>query len=186
MKMLAKILFALSVLVLAPAAAHAQDSATKPADSNKGGSAADPKSLGSFGAWGAYVYKEKGNSVCYMAAKPAKDEGNYKRRGDIFAMVINRPAEQIKGEVMFIMGYNFKDGTPVKVTIGKESFELTGQGEQAFTRDPAVEARLVKALRTGSDMIVSGKSARGTVSTDTYSLSGSGKAHDAINAACKK
>ena len=183
MKKLA-VLLAIAAAAVSPSA-MAQTAAAKPAQAAPAGTANDPKPLGSFGAWGAYVYREKGNDVCYMAAKPTKDEGNYKRRGDIFAMIIHRPAEQIKGEVMLVMGYDFTDGTPVKVQIGSESFELVGQGEQAFTRDPAVEAKLVKALRGGSQMIVSGKSRRGTVTTDTYSLSGSGKAHDAINTACK-
>lgn len=49
-----------------------------------------PVELGEYGDWTAYSYKEGKNLVCYMASTPKKDEGNYKKRGDIYAVVTHR------------------------------------------------------------------------------------------------
>ena len=53
-----------------------------------------PTELGEYGDWTAYSYKEGKNLVCYMASTPKKDEGNYKKRGDIYAVVTHRPADK--------------------------------------------------------------------------------------------
>jgi hypothetical protein len=50
--------------------------------------------------------------------------------------------------------------------------------------NPADEGVLVAAMRSGSTMSVQGTSSRGTVSTDTYSLSGVSAALDAIAKEC--
>jgi hypothetical protein len=72
------------------------------------------------------------------------------------------------------------------VTIGTQSFALFGQGEQAWTRDGNGDAQLVKAMRAGATMVVKGTSARGTLTTDTYSLKGVSAALDAIDKACPR
>jgi hypothetical protein len=39
-------------------------------------------------------------------------------------------------------------------------------------------------MRNGSAMVIKGTSNRGTTTTDTYSLSGTSQAYEAINKAC--
>ena len=48
----------------------------------------------------------------------------------------------------------------------------------------ADEERLVNAMRTAPEMVVTGTSKRGTVVRDTYSLAGFGDALDKAQAAC--
>ena len=55
--------------------------------------ASEQKEIGKFGVWTAYVFEENGGKVCYMAANPNKDEGKYKKRGEILAMITHRPGE---------------------------------------------------------------------------------------------
>lgn len=152
-------------------------SATLPA------SAQDHKDLGAFNDWQAYSYTQSGGTRCTMASQPQKDEGDYSKRGDIWAFVMHRPKEGATGEVGFHMGYPIKDGSTVEVTIGGSKFRLYASGEGAYAwRDD--EPKLIRAMRAGSTMVVVGTSARGTKTTDTYSLSGFTAANNAINAAC--
>ena len=78
-----------------------------------------PRHIGDYGDWAAYVYKENGKNVCYMASTPKKDEGKYTKRGDIYAVVTHRPAENSFDVVNFVAGYTFKNESKVVVKIGK-------------------------------------------------------------------
>lgn len=140
--------------------------------------------LGEFSSWKAHSYGIEGTTVCNMWSRPTKDEGNYTRRGDIYAFVLNRPADQRKGEISFEMGYPLKKNSRVKVSIGSQKFELFTEGGTAFAW-PEDEPQLIRAMRAGSIMIVKGISTRGTQTTDTYSLKGFTAANNAINRACR-
>lgn len=143
-----------------------------------------PTLIGTYGDWSAYSFMEGGNKVCYMVSQPKKAEGNYTQRGDIFALVTHRPAEKTKNVFSYITGYTYKDGSDVTVSVDNTNFTLFTQKDMAWTPDQDSDNRLADALRKGSKMVVKGTSTRGTLTTDTFSLKGSGNAHDAITKEC--
>ncbi|MEQ8604882.1 MAG: invasion associated locus B family protein [Marivibrio sp.] len=151
--------------------------------SGAGAPAAADEVLGQFQDWTAHTYTQDGAKMCSMYSKPKRDEGDYTRRGDIWGFVIHRPADDRIGEVSFAMGYPTKQGAPVEVEIGSQTFQLFTDGEGAFAR-PEDDPQLVRAMRAGLEMVVRGVSARGTRTKDTYSLRGFTNANNAINRAC--
>lgn len=137
------------------------------------------------GAWQAIKELEGGDPVCVMSAEPYKDEGNYTRRGTILAMVSHRPHEKRIGEVGFQAGYTFQKGSEASVTVDdSKTFQLFTQGGHAWAYDAQADKELAAAMRAGNTMVVKGTSSRGTLTTDTYSLSGFTAAWRAINKAC--
>lgn len=143
------------------------------------------KKLGEFGRWQAYSYIESdGSKVCYMASEPTKDEGNYSKRGKIYAQVTHRPGEKQKDTFSYIAGYTYKGESNVTLSIDSTNFTLFTQDDTAWATDAATDTKIAQALRRGSRMVVKGTSSRGTATTDTFSLSGSGAAHDAITREC--
>ncbi len=50
------------------------------------------KTVGIYGDWSAFQFSEDGNPACYMSSEPTKATGNYKKRGEVFAIVTHRPA----------------------------------------------------------------------------------------------
>lgn len=147
--------------------------------------AAEPKEIGTYGQWTAYTYTEGGSKVCYMASEPQTAKGNYSRRGDIFALITHRPAEKTKNVFSYITGYTYKTASDVSISIdGKRNFTLFTQDDTAWTPDAESDNELAAAVQAGSKMVVKGTSSRGTLTTDTFSLSGSSKAYDAITKAC--
>lgn len=145
-----------------------------------------PIELGEYGDWTAYSYKEGKNTVCYMASTPKKDEGNYKVRGDIYAIVTHRPAEKSYDVVNFVAGYNYKKNSKVVVKIGATTFNnLFTDGSNAWAPDSATDKKLVSEMKRGQKLTVEGVSFKGTKTKDTYSLSGFSKAYRAISAKCK-
>lgn len=146
--------------------------------------ASKPRILGTFGDWRAYVFTENGNKVCYMASEPKTDVGNYTSRGDIFALITHRPAEKTKDVFSYIAGYPYKSGSEVTVNANGRTYRLFTQDETAWAADAASDRAVVAAVRSGSKMIVKGTSRRGTLTTDTFGLNGSGKAYAAISKEC--
>lgn len=145
---------------------------------------AQPKLMAQHGNWAAYQHAEQSGKVCFMASKPISAKGNYTRRGDIFALITHRPTDRTRDVVSFVAGYDFKPDSEVTVTIGRNKFELFTRGDTAWAKDSETDKKLAKAIRDGSKMIVKGRSTRGTLTTDTYSLRGSTAAYNAISKAC--
>lgn len=168
--MMKKILPALALFAMlaVPVAAHASEQ----------------KEIGRFGQWVAYEFEENGGKVCYMAAKPQKAEGNYSRRGDIVAMITHRPGEGTKDVFSYMAGYGYRDGSDVAVDIDGKKFSLFTKNDMAWAADAATDTSLSETIRRGNKMVVRGTSSRGTKTTDTFSLSGSTKAHESITKAC--
>ncbi|MCB1948017.1 invasion associated locus B family protein [Nitrosomonas sp.] len=146
--------------------------------------ASEPTLLGQHGDWTAYTFMENNGKVCYMVSQPKKDQGDYTKRGDIFALVTHRPAEGSKNVFSYIAGYTYKTGSEVTVKVNNQTFKLFTQDDSAWAPDQGTDNQLAEAIRRGSNMIVQGVSSRGTQTTDTFGLTGSSAAHKAISDAC--
>ena len=81
-------------------------------------------------------------------------------------------------------GYTYQDGSSVTISIGSETFTLFTDKDGAWVADAGPERQLVDAMRRGASMIVKGTSARGNLTTDTYSLSGVTAATKRISELC--
>ena len=94
------------------------------------------------------------------------------RRGDILLFVSYRPGESVEGEVSFTGGYPFADGSTVTLEIGDASFELFTDDEWAWPATAGDDQRIMTAMKRGVNAVVTGRSSRGTVTKDTFSLLG--------------
>ena len=73
------------------------------------------------------------------------------------------------------------------VKIGTKSFKkLFTSGDKAWAVSDRVDRELVEGMKRGERMIVTGTSAKGTDTKDTYSLAGFSSAYKAISAKCGK
>lgn len=146
--------------------------------------AAEPKVLATHRDWEAYQLVEKGRKTCYMASQPIKTVGKYKKRGDVVVFVTHRPADKERDIVNFHAGYKYKSDSTVEVAIGRRKFKLFTKGDTAWALTAADEQAMVKSMIKGNRMTVRGTSARGTQTTDTYSLRGFSRIYRRINKAC--
>ena len=145
----------------------------------------EPTQIGTFKDWRAYTYKDAGGEICYIVSEPKKAEGNYTRRGDIYLLVTHRPGGKVFDEVSIITGYTYENGYEPTATVGSQRFKFYSEGDAAWAFS-ADEKKLVDAMKRGANMVVRGKSSRGTVTTDTYSLSGVTASMQAIDKACNR
>ncbi len=142
-------------------------------------------SLGQFNRWSAYAYVSDGAKICYAVTQPTQTLPNGVNRDPVYIFVTNRPKEGVRNEVSVITGYPYKEGSVTEVKIGNDSFAMFTKDDGAWVKNAAEEARLVGAMKAGSDMVVTGTSRRGTVTTDSYSLSGVTAAINKIDAECQ-
>jgi len=165
-----------------PAEAAPAKPATPP---NVGG--VKPTLLGQYGEWGAYTASPGGKKICFAIAKPTSSQTNPpdRPRNPIFMFISTRPAEKVSNEVSIIIGYPFKPGTEASAAVGSTSYALYTQQDGAWIKNAAEEAQMVDAMRAGQSAVVKGVSAKGTQSTDTFSLKGLAQALDRVGQECK-
>jgi hypothetical protein len=165
-----------------PAEAAPAKPATPP---NVGG--VKPTLLGQYGEWGAYTASPGGKKVCFAIAKPTSSQTNPpdRPRNPTFMFISTRPAEKVSNEVSIIIGYPFKPGTEASAAVGSTSYALYTQQDGAWIKNAAEEAQMVDAMRAGQSAVVKGVSAKGTQSTDTFSLKGLAQALDRVGQECK-
>ena len=146
----------------------------------------ESKELAKFNDWSAFAEGEGKNLACMAVSKPKKAEGNYSRRGDVFAIVTHLPGQNKWNEFSIVAGYNYQPNSNPDVTIGDMKFQLFTSGSRAWSFSPSEDEKIVKFLKNSMNMKVVGTSSRGTITSDTYSLVGFSKAYQKINEACKK
>jgi invasion protein IalB len=146
-----------------------------------------PTLLGTYGDWGAYTAMPGGKKVCFALAKPktSKTEPAGRKRDPAYIFISTRPAENVKNEVSLIIGYPFKASSDATAEIGSTKFAMYTQNDGAWIKNVAEEARMLDAMRKGSDLTVKGTSGRGTSSTDQFSLKGLSQALDRAEQECK-
>lgn len=157
-----------------------------PATAVAGG--AEPTLIGQFGTWGAYSATPNGKKVCFALAKPSSSKTNppNRPRDPAYAFVSTRPAEKVNNEVSVMIGYALKPGSESSVEVGGAAFAMYTQGDGLWIKNAAEEERMVEAMRKSADLVVKGVSAKGTETTDTFSLKGLAQALDRISQDCRR
>ncbi|HEX8810166.1 MAG TPA: invasion associated locus B family protein [Xanthobacteraceae bacterium] len=146
-----------------------------------------PKLLGQYGIWGAYTASPGGKKVCFALAKPSSSETNppNRPRNPVYMFISTRPGDKVTNEISLVVGYPFKTGTEATAQVGGSSFALYTQQDGAWIKNGTDEAKMVDAMRGGDNAVIKGTSAKGTQSTDTFSLKGVGQALDRTAQECK-
>lgn len=164
----------------------AKPDAAKPPAAMTGG--AEPTLIGQFGTWGAYSAAPNGKKVCFALAKPSSSKTNppNRPRDPAYAFVSTRPAEKVANEVSVMIGYTLKQGSESSLEVGGASYSMYTQGDGLWIKNAAEEERMVDAMRKAADATVKGVSAKGTETTDTFSLKGLSQALDKLAQDCKR
>lgn len=173
-----------------PAPSKPATTAAKPATAAKPEAAgsSEPTLIGQFGTWGAYTAMPNGKKVCFALAKPAASKTNppNRPRDPAYAFISTRPAEKVVNEVSIMIGYALKPGSESTLEVGGGSYAMYTQGDGLWIKNAAEEERMVEAMRKSADLTVKGVSAKGTETTDTFSLKGLSQALDKLAQDCRR
>lgn len=137
------------------------------------------------------VFEDANPRECWAVSSP-KETVNTKegrvvavRRSDILLMAFFRPDAKVSGQITFTGGYPFAPGSTVTLSIDGNAYELFTEGEWAWPASPADDAKILTAMKRGSNAVLSARSARGTRTKDSFSLSGFTAAVEDAEKRCK-
>jgi tRNA(Leu) C34 or U34 (ribose-2'-O)-methylase TrmL len=131
----------------------------------------NPTLLEKYKEWSAFAASGT-PKVCFALAQPKQSTPKGIKRGPVYFYISQWPADGVTYEVSVKMGYPFGPGAKATATVGGAKFDLFTKDEGAFVEKVDAELGLVEAMKKGSTLKIDGKSARGTATSDIYSLEG--------------
>ena len=136
------------------------------------------------------VFEETDPAECFAVSAPTEQENTRDgqpvevSRSETLLFVFFRPGEGVDGQVTFTGGYPFAPNSTVTLEVAGTQFTLFTEEEWAWPASPEEDARIVAALRGGTDAVLTGQSGRGTVTRDTFSLLGFTSSVDEAQTRC--
>ena len=143
------------------------------------------KKIGKFKDWQTIVLVEPNGTVCFAQSSPVlQAPKSNKREAKLF--VTFRPGDKITDEISTSPGYEFNKNNSVTAISGKNKikFDIKQQGF-AWIADNKIEKKMVKLMKTGSRIMITGHNEKGSQTIDHYSLLGFTKAYGAAKKACR-
>lgn len=138
--------------------------------------------------------------MCWLASAPQKVENTRNGspvtvdRGEIAIFVLYIPGEfddngnPIEGQLSFSAGYPLAQGGTAEMQIGSARYVLGSHPEEAtpdtLFADPFEEEKILNSMKKGAEAIITARSARGTDTKDTFSLTGFTAAVEEIERLC--
>ncbi len=141
--------------------------------------------IGVFDDWNAYIFDNKRDKVCFVAAQPFKSTGEYQRRGDVFLIVSHRPNEQLYDTLTYVAGYTYMPRSEVKLRVGDVKADLFTSEDTAWAKNLKTDALIAKAMNKAVRVTVRGLTIEGVETYDTFSMKGFNNAMDAVNRLCR-
>ena len=148
--------------------------------------AEEVKKMGKHKDWETYVSNNGQGKVCFAQSKPILQAPKSNPR-DARLFISFRPNEKITNEISITAGYVFNTKNAITAKSGKNKykFDLIQDGF-AWMSDPEnkLEKKMIKIMKTGSRIMITGYNQKGSQTIDHYSLLGFTKAYKASKANC--
>ena len=147
-------------------------------------SAGEIKKIGKFKDWDTMISSEDTGEVCFAQSSPILQAPKSNKR-DAKLFIAFRPTEKIIDEISVTAGYEFHKNNSVTATSGKNKFKFDIK-EQGFAwiADTKIEFRMIKRMKKGSRIMITGYNPEGAQTIDHYSLLGFTKAYVAAKKSC--
>ena len=148
--------------------------------------AEEVKKMGTHKDWQTYIINSETGKVCFAQSKPIlQSPKNSSREARLF--ISFRPGEKISNEISVTGGYEFNNKNMVTAKSGKNKykFDLIQDGFAWMSdKDNKLEKKMIKTMKRGSRIMVTGYTQNGSSTIDHYSLLGFTKAYNATKANC--
>jgi len=142
------------------------------------------KKVGKFKDWEVMIMSETSGKVCFAQSTPVL-QAPKKNKRDARLFITFRPGEKISNEISATAGYEFNKNNTVLATSGnnKFKFDIKQQGF-AWMTSTKKEKIMVRVMKKGSRIMLSGYNEKGSQTIDHYSLLGFTKAYNTAKKAC--
>ena len=142
------------------------------------------KKVGKVKDWEVVKLNNNSEIICYAQTKPVLQSPKSKQR-EARLFVSFRPNDKISDEISITSGYEFNNQNSVLATSGKSKykFDIT-QDNFAWIASNKMEKKMIKTMKRGSRIMITGYNKSGSQTIDHYSLLGFTKAYNAAKKSC--
>ena len=142
------------------------------------------KKIGKFKDWETMVVKKDTKLVCFAQSKPVLQAPKSNPR-EARLFVSFRPNEKISDEISITAGYEFNTKNSITAKSGKYKYIFDiAQERFAWITDNKQEKKMIRTMKKGSRIMISGYNQQGSQTIDHYSLLGFTKAYSAAKKNC--
>ena len=142
------------------------------------------KKVGKFKDWETMIIVEQTGKVCFAQSVPVLQAPKSNKR-DARMFVSFRPNEKINNEISITGGYEFNNKNSITATSGKSKYKFDiAQEGFAWIVDNKIERKMIKTMKRGSRIMVTGYNQKGSQTIDHYSLLGFTKAYNTAKTSC--
>ncbi len=141
------------------------------------------ESLGIYSTWGAFRDAEVPRCYAIAMAEPNERRRDYQP----FASIGTWPKRELRGQLHIRLSRKLSPSARVTLRIrGGALFVLTGGGGDAWAQDKRMDAAIVAAMRSASEMYITARDSAGRRFVDSYNLDGAATAMDAATLGCAR
>ena len=142
------------------------------------------KKLGTYKDWQAISVFNESGKVCFAQSKPVL-QAPKKNKREARLFVSFRPNEKIINEISTTPGYEFNQQNSITAKSGKHKYNFDiSQQSFAWIADNKVEKKMIRTMKKGSRIMISGYNKSGSQTIDHYSLLGFTKAYNEAKKSC--
>ena len=142
------------------------------------------KKLGKFKDWEALVLVKENEMVCFAQSKPILQSPKSKTR-EARLFVTFRPNDKITNEISTTSGYEYNDQNSISAKSGKTKYKFDVlQDSFAWIADNKIEKKMIKTMKRGSRIMITGHNQSVSQTIDHYSLLGFTKAYNEVKKSC--
>ena len=142
------------------------------------------KKIGKFKDWETMVITEQTGKVCFAQSVPVLQAPKSNLR-EARMFVSFRPGEKISNEISITGGYEFNKKNSITAKSGKSKYKFDiAQEGFAWIANNKVENKMIKTMKRGSRIMITGYNQKGSQTIDHYSLLGFTKAYNAAKTSC--
>ena len=147
-------------------------------------SAEELKKIGKSKDWETLVLIKDDGLTCFAQTKPLLQSPKAdKREARLF--VSFRPSDKVADEISTTSGYEFNSQNSILAKSGKKKYKFDiVQDSFAWISSNKVEKKMIKTMKKGSRIMVTGYNKSGSQTIDHYSLLGFTKAYNIAKKSC--
>ena len=134
--------------------------------------------------WETYVVKNDSSKICFAQSIPVLQAPKTNTR-EARLFVTFRPNEKISDEISITSGYEYNKKNSIIARSGKYRYKFDiSQENFAWIADNKKEKKMIKTMKRGSRIMVTGYNQKGSQTIDHYSLLGFTKAYNSAKKSC--
>jgi len=134
--------------------------------------------------WETYVVKNESSKICFAQSMPILQAPKTNSR-EARLFVTFRPNEKISDEISITSGYEYNKKNSIIARSGKYKYKFDiAQENFAWMADNKKEKKMIRTMKKGSRIMVTGYNQKGSQTIDHYSLLGFTKAYNSAKKSC--